>query len=89
MERVVDDDDRRLGAQIDYIVYSCDFPWRIELQSVMPGAAFSPPFDGPASITGATYLAIVRAVAEAHGGSVACTHYGPPEVSFELKLPSA
>ncbi len=33
--------------------------------------------------------AIVRAVAEAHGGSVACTHYGPPEVSFELKLPSA
>ena len=50
-------DERRLGAQIDYIVYSCDFPWRIELQSLMPDAAFSPPFDGPASITGATYLA--------------------------------
>jgi uncharacterized protein (TIGR03790 family) len=50
-------DERRLGAQIDYIVYSCDFPWRIELQSLMPDAAFSAPFDGPASITGATYLA--------------------------------
>jgi two-component system, OmpR family, sensor histidine kinase CreC len=34
-------------------------------------------------------LAIVRAVAEAHGGSVACVRYGPPEVCFELKLPSA
>jgi uncharacterized protein (TIGR03790 family) len=50
-------EERRLGAQIDYIVYSSDFPWRIELQSLMPGAAFSPPFDGAASITGATYLA--------------------------------
>lgn len=33
-------------------------------------------------------LAIVRAVAEAHGGSVSCVSYGPPEVCFELKLPS-
>ena len=34
-------------------------------------------------------LAIVRAVAEAHGGSVTCARYGPPEVAFELKLPGA
>jgi uncharacterized protein (TIGR03790 family) len=50
-------DERRLGAQIDYIVYSSDFPWRIELKSLMPEATFTAPFDGPASITGATYLA--------------------------------
>ncbi len=34
-------------------------------------------------------LAIVRAIAEAHGGQVACTEAGPPEVSFELRLPAA
>ena len=34
-------------------------------------------------------LAIVRAIAEAHGGQVRCTESGPPEVSFELRLPAA
>jgi len=34
-------------------------------------------------------LAIVRAVAEAHRGTVRCKTFGPPEVSFELRLPAA
>jgi signal transduction histidine kinase len=34
-------------------------------------------------------LAIVRAIAEAHGGQIRCTAAGPPEVSFELRLPAA
>lgn len=54
-------DERRLGAQIDYVVYSSDFPWRLELKTAMPDATFTPPFDGNASITGLTYLAPIMA----------------------------
>jgi hypothetical protein len=49
-------DDRRLTPQIDYVVYSSDFPWRMELQDAFPEAKFTAPFDPRASITGATYL---------------------------------
>ncbi len=34
-------------------------------------------------------LALVRAVAEAHGGQVECTSPGPPEVSFQMRLPAS
>lgn len=34
-------------------------------------------------------LAIVRAIAEAHGGVVECTSFGPPDVTFQVKLPLA
>ncbi len=34
-------------------------------------------------------LAIVRAVAEAHGGGVECISFGPPEVTFRVRLPLA
>jgi uncharacterized protein (TIGR03790 family) len=54
-------DERRLGAQIDYVVYSSDFPWRIELQTAMPDQTFEVPFDGTASLTGVTYLAPLMA----------------------------
>ena len=49
-------DDRRLTMQIDYLVYSSDFPWRVELQLLFPDHKFTGPFDPYASITGATYL---------------------------------
>jgi uncharacterized protein (TIGR03790 family) len=48
--------DRQLTLHIDYIVYSSDFPWRVELKSVYPDQEFKKPFDPQASITGATYL---------------------------------
>ncbi len=32
-------------------------------------------------------LAIARAVAEAHGGAIACSRLGPPEVTFRVTLP--
>jgi uncharacterized protein (TIGR03790 family) len=50
-------DDRKLTRQIDYLVYSTDFPWRMELRSVFPNDEFKAPFDPVASSTGATYLA--------------------------------
>jgi hypothetical protein len=50
-------EERRLNAQIDYIVYSSDFPWRINLQNLFPDKKLPPPFDAVASLTGATYLA--------------------------------
>jgi uncharacterized protein (TIGR03790 family) len=47
---------RGLGAQIDYVVYSCDIPWQIELKSLMPEAKFNQYFKPVASVTGVTYL---------------------------------
>ena len=49
-------DERRLTQQIDYLVYSSDFPWRMDLKHLMPDSKFSTPFDPYAAITGATYL---------------------------------
>jgi uncharacterized protein (TIGR03790 family) len=54
-------DDRKLTQQIDYLVYSSDFPWRMELRSVFPNDKFEVPFDPIASLTGATYLAAFMA----------------------------
>jgi two-component system, OmpR family, sensor histidine kinase CreC len=34
-------------------------------------------------------LAIVRAIAEAHGGRAECTEHGPPQVTFQIRLPCA
>ena len=48
-------DERKLLPQIDYIVYSSDFPWRVELQpAFFRMTKFPSPFEGWASITGAT-----------------------------------
>ena len=49
-------DERRITQQIDYLVYSSDFPWRVELQPLFKDHKFTGPFDPYASITGATYL---------------------------------
>ncbi|HEX2474879.1 MAG TPA: TIGR03790 family protein [Lacipirellulaceae bacterium] len=54
-------EDRKLTRQIDYLVYSTDFPWRMELRSVFPNDEFKAPFDPVASSTGATYLAAYMA----------------------------
>jgi hypothetical protein len=49
--------ERRLANQIDYIVYSCDFPWRVHLKSLYKeDEKFSRAFQPIASTTGATYL---------------------------------
>lgn len=49
-------DNRQLTRQIDYVVYSSDFPWKVELQNLFPDHKFEIPFDPVASLTGATYL---------------------------------
>lgn len=50
-------ENRRLTAQIDYIVYSSDFPWRVLLRSVFPeDAKFEQPTRPIASATGATFF---------------------------------
>jgi uncharacterized protein (TIGR03790 family) len=49
-------DARHLTEQIDYIVYSSDFPWKIELQEMSPGFQYPKELSPQASITGATYL---------------------------------
>jgi uncharacterized protein (TIGR03790 family) len=46
---------RKIDHQIDYVVYSSDFPWRVDLRDLMPddrGSGARP----LASLTGATYL---------------------------------
>ena len=47
---------RRLDSQIDYIVYSCDFPFRVRLEKDFPEVKFPVSFKPVASLTGATYL---------------------------------
>jgi uncharacterized protein (TIGR03790 family) len=49
-------DERKLTQQIDYLVYSSDFPYRVELQLLWKDHKFTGPFDPFASVTGATYL---------------------------------
>jgi hypothetical protein len=49
--------ERNLGQQIDYLIYSSDFPWRILLQKDYPEEPFPKSFSPFASINGATYLA--------------------------------
>lgn len=49
-------DDRRLGGQIDYIVYSTGFPWRVEMQKELPEAVGRAQQKPVCSLTGVTYL---------------------------------
>lgn len=48
---------RMLAQQIDYIIYSCDFPFTIDLRPDFPNRKFPIVFRPIASLTGATYLA--------------------------------
>jgi uncharacterized protein (TIGR03790 family) len=48
--------ERGLSAQIDYVVYSCDLPWKVGIQSVIPDAQYGPAAHPEASSTGVTYL---------------------------------
>lgn len=47
---------RGLGNQIDYLVYSCDFPWRLRFAKSFPDQQFPPHLRPIVSLTGATYL---------------------------------
>ncbi|MEM9185066.1 MAG: TIGR03790 family protein [Planctomycetota bacterium] len=47
---------RKLGTQIDYLVYSAGFPWQVDLRPDHPGRDFPPELRPLASTTGATYL---------------------------------
>ncbi len=52
---------RGVGSQIDYLVYSSDFPWRIELSDLFAEAKFAEPFLPIASLTGSTYYGALLA----------------------------
>ncbi|HMO85701.1 MAG TPA: hypothetical protein PKC18_12375, partial [Lacipirellulaceae bacterium] len=47
---------RGLQDQIDYIVYSCEFPWRVDFAEMFPQLASNPQLRPMASLTGATFL---------------------------------
>lgn len=48
--------ERKLSLQVDYIVYSAGFPWRVDLTEDFAGQQFSQASRPVASLTGATYL---------------------------------
>ncbi|MEM8945296.1 MAG: TIGR03790 family protein [Planctomycetota bacterium] len=54
---LIEIDKRELTGRIDYLVYSCDFPWRINLTSDYPGKKFPPQLSPRGGLTGLTYLA--------------------------------
>lgn len=47
---------RELSGQIDYLVYSCDYPWRVNFQKDYPEEKFPRQLLPVASLTGASYL---------------------------------
>jgi hypothetical protein len=47
---------RGLEAQIDAIVYSCQYPWQIDFAAMFSGVTFPQQHRPMASLTGATYL---------------------------------
>lgn len=47
---------RQIVPQIDYIVYSADFPWRVDFRKDFEGQKLPKQFRPKASLTGATYL---------------------------------
>lgn len=49
-------DKRKLSAQIDYVVYSSDFPWAVKLHRMIEGQELPAKIRPFASLTGATYL---------------------------------
>jgi hypothetical protein len=51
-------EERHLASQVDYIVYSSDFPWRVDLRDLFrKDQQFPPELEPSASLNGATYLA--------------------------------
>lgn len=48
--------DRGLSLQIDYLIYSSDFPWRLDIRDLFPEKKPPPNLQPYASLTGATYL---------------------------------
>jgi len=49
-------DKRGLGGQIDYVVYSCGFPWLVNFRAEFPNKKFNPAVSPHGSLTGSTYL---------------------------------
>jgi hypothetical protein len=49
-------DEHKLNPQIDYVVYSADFPTRIDLNNLFTSESLPPRYDATASLNGATYL---------------------------------
>ncbi len=79
-------DQRGLAAQIDYIVYSSDFPVRINLRDIFPPGTQYPQGGGPdASINSATYLAPLLLSSNVAMMSLGINWYvpGPIDVNIE------
>lgn len=47
---------RGLAGQIDYLVYSCDFPGYVDFASDFPGEKYTPGYQPRGSTTGSSYL---------------------------------
>lgn len=84
---------RRLKGQIDYIVYSSDFPTRINIESVLDGKKARRELAPTASLTGLTYLfQFVLADDVANRAkllSLGNNLYAPPPVFWEQVLAKA
>jgi len=68
---------RRLLGQIDYLIYSSDFPWRIDLKADLPREKFPKHLTPVGSLTGVTYLWQLARSKSEHLVSLGNNFYAP------------
>lgn len=69
---------RGLADQIDYIVYSSDFPWQVDFNKAFAGVTLPRPNRPILSLTSATYLHEFLATPDARLVDLANNNYCPP-----------
>ncbi|MBS0209689.1 MAG: hypothetical protein JSS27_12135 [Planctomycetes bacterium] len=76
-------DERRLAGQIDYLVYSSDFPWAVDFSGPLAGANLPIQWRPVGSLTGLSYFAPTLSAGDIDFLSPAANQYCPPVKQFD------
>jgi uncharacterized protein (TIGR03790 family) len=75
---------RKLNAQIDYLIYSTDFPSRVDLTNLFAAETLEKGYDGISSLTGATFLAPFVVAKNPAVTALNTNWYAPPPADQNL-----